>query len=181
MIAITRKKACPWCRDTEFYRLQRLWWMRLISNSRLYECAKCRKRILCVSVPDSERSSRAHRRVSVRSGLIVRDATLAADLGPLLDIGLEGLSFASRGAAGLSQQPFTVEILDQGRRPVLRGMPARRVVHTTLVRQSGEGAPVWRCGVSFGDVSRTQRALLRWFLWSYGVRRIRERTPPEGG
>ena len=50
MTKINPNKKCPYCGEESKYRLHRKSWMRLFSNSRLFECMNCRKTFLCIGV-----------------------------------------------------------------------------------------------------------------------------------
>ena len=53
MAVITRKKHCPDCGNTDFSRKHRSLWMRWFKGSRLYQCRRCRTRILLLSEPET--------------------------------------------------------------------------------------------------------------------------------
>jgi hypothetical protein len=52
MTVITRRKRCPSCGDNDFSRKHRTLWMRWFKGSRLYQCRRCRRRILLLSGGD---------------------------------------------------------------------------------------------------------------------------------
>jgi hypothetical protein len=53
MAVITRKKRCPSCGDNDFSRKHRSLWMRWFNGSRLYQCRRCRQRILLLNEHNS--------------------------------------------------------------------------------------------------------------------------------
>jgi hypothetical protein len=45
------------CKDARYFRIPRRWWMRLISERRLYECERCRATMF---LPEGIGAIRAH-------------------------------------------------------------------------------------------------------------------------
>lgn len=62
MAVITRRKRCPNCGEIDFTRKHRSFWMRWFKGSRLFQCRRCRTRILLLreALEPSEPSDADH-------------------------------------------------------------------------------------------------------------------------
>lgn len=49
MAVITHKKRCPSCGNTDLTRKHRSLWMRWFKRSRLYQCRRCRAKIVLLN------------------------------------------------------------------------------------------------------------------------------------
>jgi len=62
------------CKDARYFRIPRRWWMRLISERRLYECERCRATMF---LPQGIGAIRAHLAIDTLPNTDVMQAVLS--------------------------------------------------------------------------------------------------------